>query len=609
MKEPLHHKVQPQHLARKAVVYLRQSTSQQVARNQESQKLQYAMIDRARKLGWQTIDVVDTDLGSSAAVGSARREGFERVMASVALGEVGIVLSREVSRLSRTDRDWCRLLEVCQVFDTLIGDEDHIYELGNLDDQLVLGIKGTLSVVELKILRMRMLQGQEEKARRGELLKRLPVGYQKGGASGKVTLDPDRRIREAISLIFKKFREVRTARQTFRWFRDHDIELPANEAQGPRIAWRIPTQGFIRDVLTNPFYGGAYVWGRRPVETVVVDGQVRKRQGRRRRAEQCRVFLPDHHEGYITWETYQENQRMMQRNSLKIKADESVGSARCGQGLLSGLLRCRRCGRKLHVRYWGRRGTAARYLCKGDFDAGGEYCLGFGGGMVDRLFSQKILEVVHPLGAEASLRAIEQSNTFEDSELQSLERQREQLAYEARRAREQYDAVDARNRLVAADLERRWNDKLELLEATTARITDLAHRRQRLSSEQEEQIRFLGRHFEEIWHSDACPVELKKEIIRAVIEEVIVDLDPEANRFKFVIHWKGGCHSELSMRKADPGTAQRTPMEALEILRSMAVRYGDDQIASVLNRLGYRTGKGMRWNPDLLTYPPSEMSG
>jgi len=590
-----HHKITSEHLARKAVVYLRQSTPQQVRRNRESQHLQYAMAERARKLGWHTVQVIDTDLGNSASVGTARREGFEEVMASVAVGEVGIVLSREVSRLSRTDRDWCRLLEVCQVFGTLIGDEGHVYDLSNLDDQLVLGIKGTLSVVELKILRMRMVQGQEEKARRGQMLKRVPVGYQKTDVSGSVVLDPDRRIRDAVARIFQKFREVRTVRQTFQWFRDHDIELPANRAQGPGITWRAPTQSFVRDVLANPFYAGAYVWGRRPMETVVVDGKVHKRQGRPRRAEECRVFLPDHHEGYISWDTYQENQRMIRRNSLNLKADESVGPSRAGRGLLAGLLRCGRCGRKLHIRYWGRSGKAGRYLCKGDYDAGGEYCLGFGGAMVDRLFSQKLLQVISPLGAEASLQAIDELSTSGNAELQSLRDQREQLEYEARRAFEQYNAVDARNRLVASDLETRWNTKLEQLKITKARIADLEQTAPRLTSDDEERIRYLGKHFEELWNTDSISPVLRKEIIRAAIEEIVVNLNIETNTLKFVVHWKGGAHTEITMKKAEPGNAQRTSMESLDIIGAMAERYGDDQIASVLNRLGHRTGKDMRW--------------
>src|ERR1700736_6255366 len=228
MTELLHNpKIKPEHLARKAIVYLRQSSDKQARQNKKRQLLQYASAERVRALGWQEVEIINSDLGTSAGLAAAQREGFEPILSSVALGEVGIVGSREVSRLSRTDKDWCRLLEVCQIFGTLIADEQQVYDLNNLDDQLVLGIKGTLSVVELKILRQRLQAGQESKARRGELFKRLPVGYARDGA-GKIVLHPDRRIREAIQLVFAKFRELWSVRQTFQWFRDHDVELPAN---------------------------------------------------------------------------------------------------------------------------------------------------------------------------------------------------------------------------------------------------------------------------------------------------------------------------------------------------------------------------------------------
>ena len=227
-------KIKPEHLARKAIVYLRQSSDKQVRQNKESQHLQYAVAERVRALGWNQVEVINSDLGSSAGIAAAQREGFERVLSSVALGEVGIVGSREVSRLSRTDKDWCRLLEVCQIFGTLIADEQQVYDLNYLDDQLVLGIKGTLSVVELKVIRQRLLAGQESKARRGELFKRLPVGYALD-TLGKIVFHPDGRVREAIQLIFTKFRELWSVRQTFQWFRDHDVELPANPIQGTRL--------------------------------------------------------------------------------------------------------------------------------------------------------------------------------------------------------------------------------------------------------------------------------------------------------------------------------------------------------------------------------------
>jgi DNA invertase Pin-like site-specific DNA recombinase len=588
-------KIKPEHLARKAIVYLRQSSEKQVRLNKESQHLQYAVAERVRALGWKQVEIIDGDLGSSAGIASTRREGFERVLSSVALGEVGIVGSREVSRLSRTDKDWCRLLEVCQIFGTLIADEQQVYDLNYLDDQLVLGIKGTLSVVELKVIRQRMLAGQESKARRGELFKRLPVGYALDPL-GKVVLHPDRRVSEAIQLVFTKFREHWSVRQTFQWFRDHDVELPANPIRGTRLIWKIPSQSLVRDILCNPFYAGAYVWGRRPLTTLLVEGRLKKRQSAMRPAEECRVFIRDHHVGYIDWATYEENRRMMRRNSVNWEGDESMAAVRAGQGLLVGLLRCGHCGRKLHVRYWGGRGTNARYLCKGDYDDGGQYCIGFGGGSVDRRVGQELLKMISPLGTEASLRALEELSAGDAAQRGALSSKLEQLEYEAKKAFEQYDAVDARNRLAASELERRWNEKLEEIEVVKQRLSSLDGKRFSLSPEEEYRIRSMGDHFAEVWQSERCPPTLKKMIFRTAIEEIIVRTDKEKRTLELIIHWKGGAHTQLAMERPRSATETTTPMEALEIIRRMAVRHGDDQIASVLNRLGYSTGKGKRWN-------------
>src|ERR1700730_13463086 len=586
-------KIKPEHLARKAIVYLRQSTEKQVRQNQESQRLQYDLGERMHALGWSEVEIISHDLGASAAIGAVYREGFERVLSSVALGEVGIVVSREVSRLSRTDKDWCRLVEVCQIFGTLIGDEQQVYDLSYLDDQLVLGIKGTLSVVELKVLRQRMQAGQESKARRGELFKRLPVGYIKD-ATGKIALHSDRRVVEAIQLVFTKFRELWSVRQTFQWFRDHDVELPANPIRGTRLVWKIPSQSLVRDILRNPCYAGAYVWGRRPVETLLIEGRLRKRQAANRRPEDCRVFIAGHHPGYIDWATYEENQRMIRRNSVNWQGDESMAAIRAGQGLLVGLLRCGHCGRKLHVRYWGGRGTNARYFFKRDYYDGGQYCLGFGGASVDRRLGQELLKVISPLGVEASLKALEELSAGDAAQRATLSNKLEQLEYEAKKAFEQYDAVDARNRLVAGELERRWNEKLEEVETTKQRLSSLNEKRWSLSSDEEESIRLMGENFAESWHSDSCPPTLKKMIFRTTMEEIVVRADADKRTLEFTIHWKGGVHTQLSMERPRSATETATPVEALEIIRRMAVRYGDDQIASVLNRLGHSTGKRKR---------------
>ena len=591
-----HPKISPAHLARKAIVYLRQSSPGQVRENLESQRLQYAMKDRARSLGFQDVEIIDSDLGASAALGSRERQGFRQLLAAVAIGEVGMILSREVSRLSRNDSDWCHLLELCQAFGTLIADADQIYDLATIDDQLVLGIKGTLSVVELKVLKSRLVQGQEEKARRGELLRLLAPGYKND--EGRMVKDPDQRIQTAVQLVFTKYRETWSARQTQKWFIDNEVRLPVNRRGNGKVTieWQLPAMTFIRSMLHNPIYAGAYVYGRNPVKMAVHDGRVVKRIGRVLPPEECRVFIRNHHEAYIPWEQFEENQRRLRAANLQRGSDESVSVIRQGHGLLCGLLRCGRCGRKMHVRYWGKSGTAARYMCPGDFQNGGAYCIGFGGATVDRRFSELLLEVIAPHGIEASLKAIENVNFEVDGRCAVFGHQLRQLEYEARRAFEQYNEVDPRNRLVAGELERRWNQKLEELDRGKKAFEEVAGQQQTLTAEQKQQLLKMGRDFNELWQSDCCPRELKKKIVRTVIEEIVVQLDEASQMLQFVIHWKGGCHTQFQMEKPRSGVGQTTTIEDLELIRKMADRYEDDEIARVLNKLKRRTGKGLSWN-------------
>lgn len=591
-----HPKIRPEHLARKAVVYLRQSSMKQVMENLESQRLQRAMAEHARAIGFAQVEVIECDLGVSASIGS-EREGFASLVSEVALGQVGAVVSREVSRLSRTDKDWCHLLEVCQVFDTLIMDEEQVYDLSEIDDQLVLGIKGTMSVVELKILKMRMLRGREEKARRGELRSRLPPGFIHD-ASEKVVLNPDRRVQEAIHLVFKKFRELWSARQVCMWFHENEIRVPVNAWGGGsrELKWKLPNQSFIQNLLRNPFYAGAYFYGRRPVETVFEGGKLVKRAGSPRQPEDCRVLLKDHHEGYIDWEEYERIRERLQRNSMRFDSDPKVAAVRSGHGLLAGLLRCGDCGRKLHVRYWGRSGTSARYFCKGNYDNGGSYCLAFGGHKVDARLSDEILAVLSPLGIEASLRAVEQLESRQEDRERALQTELEQLDFEVQRAFEQYDQVDPRNRLVASELEGRWNTKLEHRDRVREAIATIRLESPVLTADAEATIRSLGHDFTQVWSDPHCPVEIKKKIFHLLIEEIAVTLDTETNMLHFVVHWKGGCHTEIRLRKPQPATATKTTGESLDVIRKMAPKYGDGQIAAVLNKSGHRTGKGLRWN-------------
>ena len=589
-------KITSRHLARKAVVYLRQSSIAQVRHNVESQRLQYALKDTAKAYGFAQVEVIDVDLGMSAASGAQVREGFKQLLASVALGEVGIVLSREPSRLSRTDKDWCHLMELCRVLDTLIGDADNIYDLNRLDDQLLLGIKGTLSVLELGTLKLRMQQGREAKARRGELGRMLAPGYVMD-ADQRIVKDPNLRVQQAMAMVFSRFDVLGSIRQTHRWFHDEHIELPVNKAVRGRfeLRWQLPTTGFIKDVLSNALYAGAYVYGRRPINVIIKDGQTIKRQRSAQAAESASVFINDHHEGYIDWNTYQRHRNTMRGNGGNFVQDDAALAVRSGHGLLTGLLRCGRCGRKLHIRYWGKHGTAARYLCSGDFDTGGSYCLGFGGATVDRRLSELILGVISPQGVEASLVAITKSRGEGSDKRLALERQLQQARYEAERAFAQYDQVEPGNRLVAEVLEQRWNTKLEEQQRIAQELDALKDAAAALRPADELTLRELGKHFAEVWNSDACAMALKKRIARTLINEIVVDIDA-AQQLNMVIHWHGGCHTSFSMNKPMSGAVvHKTAIEDVELIKRMALRYGDDEIARVLSKLGRHTGKGNRW--------------
>ena len=509
---------------------------------------------------------------------------------------MGLVLSLEASRLSRTDQDWCRLLELCPLFDTLIADADYVYDVSTLDDQLVLGIKATMSVAELKVLHQRLQQGTEAKARRGELVRLLPPGYVRN-ASGQIVQDPDQRVQQAIDQVFRLFRQTRSIRQTFLWFQRRGLELPVNkrEQDNTRLVWHVPTQPFIGSILHHPCYAGAYVWGQRHTELVVVEGKVTKRTSTWQRPEDCRVFIPNHHEGYIDWETFEDNLCIMHNNATKTDPDEAVGAVRAGKALLAGLLRCGHCGRKMHVSYWGKSGTSPRYRCRGTFDAGGTYCVMFGGAGVDRRFTQELLNVISPLGLQASFEAIEGLNQREHEQRQTLEHKLAQLQYEAQRAFDQYNEVDPRYRLVAAELERRWNAKLEEVETVQATLAALSQHQRALTDDERATILHLGARFAAVWDSPHCPMALRKTIIRTVVQEIIVNEDATAGELQFIVHWRGGSHTRFDMPKPQWGLADQTAPEAIELIRQMAVRYSDEEIARVLNRQGRRTGKGNRW--------------
>jgi len=397
-------KIRPAHLERAAYVYIRQSTLTQVHENLEGQRRQYEFANYARSLGWAQVEVVDDDLGRSGS-GRVERPGFQRVVSAVCLEQVGGVFALEASRLARNNRDWHHLVDLCGLTSTLLIDGDGIYDPREFNDRLLLGLKGTMSEWELGVMRQRSLEALRQKAERGELYTTVPIGFLRT-RDDRCELDPDRRIQETLRLIFE---ELGSIRQVLLWFRAEKVEVPAVEYGpfGRAVVWKLPVYNSIHKVLANPIYAGAYAYGRTKTETGVAGGVAHKRSGVAVPQEEWAVLIPDHHEGYIGWDVYQANQKRIGENA-QMKGLMSRGAARNGASLLAGLLRCRRCGRRLHVTYTGRNGGVVRYSCRGAaINHGTDNCIAFGGLAVDRAVEQAIFSVIEPGAIDAALQAAE----------------------------------------------------------------------------------------------------------------------------------------------------------------------------------------------------------
>src|SRR5260370_15919192 len=452
-------KITTEHLWRSAIVYVRQSTSYQVVNNLESQRRQSGLVERGHQLGWSDVQVIDDDLGRSG--GGIARPGFEKLLAAICEGRVGAVLSIEASRLARNGRDWHTLLEFCGLVGTLIVDEDGVYDPRHPNDRLLLGMKGTMSEMELSLFRQRSLEALKQKARRGELFLTVAIGYVKS-AHDRIEKDPDRRVQEAIALVFAKFAELQTVRQVHLWMRQECLPLPAVEygPDGRKVVWKLPLYNTLYHILTNPIYAGAYAFGRTESRITIAGGRKRIVRGFRKDRGSWDVLIHDHHEGYIDWTEFERNQRLISDNANG-KSFMSRGSIRRGEALLAGLLRCGHWGRKLHVAYSGENGSSGPYHSPASqLNHGGDRCISFGGMRIDRAVGAEVIERLQPLGIEAALGAMEARRAENTEKRRQIELALDQARYEAARARRQYDAVDPANRLVAAELEQRWNARL-----------------------------------------------------------------------------------------------------------------------------------------------------
>jgi len=589
-------KISPDHLKRRAVVYIRQSSPGQVVHNQESQRRQYGLADHARQLGFQKVEVIDEDLGRSGS-GQVERPGFEHLVAEVCTGQVGAVLCIEASRLARNGRDWHHLIELCGLVRTIVIDPDGVYDPCILNDRLLLGLKGTMSEFELNLLRQRSLEAIRQKARRGELQFRLPVGF-RWTQNGKVEIDPDLRVQEAVHLVFAKMAELGSARQVLLWFRAEKTNLPAliAEAPGNAVVWKLPVYNTIWHMVRNPMYAGAYAFGKTESRTKVVDGRARKSDGHQKPVDTWMVLLRNHHSGYIAWEQFERNQVMLTDNA-HMKSRMEPKAARGGRSLLAGLLRCRRCGRMLHVAYSGSHGEVPRYHCRGaHINHGGNWCISFGGLRPDRAIAAEILKAVEGNAIEAALEVAARVAEQQRQRHRVLSLELEQAQYEVRLAARRYEAVDPDNRLVAAELEARWNAALQSAGEVEQRLrqNELPDNAARIPDK--ETLASLAQDLPAVWNSAATEMRLKQRIVRILVEEIIADVDESATEIVLMIHWTGGRHSELRVKKNLTGKHSRcTSLEAIEIIHQMAGKFPDDQIAATLNRLTFRTGTGNTW--------------
>jgi excisionase family DNA binding protein len=587
-------KITHEHLGRQAIVYIRQSTADQVSNNLESQRRQYGLADRARQLGWSDVAVIDDDLGRSG--GGVARPGFEKLLAAICEGRVGAVVSIEASRLARNGRDWHTLLEFCGLVGTLILDEDGVYDPRHPNDRLLLGMKGTMSEMELSVLRQRSLEALKQKARRGELFMTVAIGYVRIG-NNRIEKDPDRRITEAIALAFTKFAEMQSVRQVHLWLRHERIPLPAvtYSAEGRLIEWKLPVYNTVLHILTNPIYAGAYAFGRTGSRVSIEAGRKKVVRGFKKERKDWEVLIPNHHEGYLSWADYERNLGLIADNANG-KNPMSRGALRRGEALLAGLLRCGHCGRKLHVAYSGTDGNTGRYHCQGGFiNHGGDRCISFGGMRIDRDIGAEVIVRLQPLGIEAALAAQAVRSRASEDKRRQVELALEQARYEVGRARRQYDAVDPDNRLVAAELETRWNERLtvvrdleaELEELTTSPATEP-------TPADRERLMMLGADLQRAWTSAGVTPEARKRIVRTLIDEIVVRV--EDNALDLVIRWHGGDHSALKVKKNRTGQHRwSVEGETIDLVRVLARQMPDKAIASVLNRAGKTTGRGNGW--------------
>jgi DNA invertase Pin-like site-specific DNA recombinase len=541
-------KIKARHMDKLAIVYVRQSTLQQVSRHQESTRLQYGLVDRVVQLGWppQRVEVIDDDLGCSGATMEGR-PGFQRLVAEVGLDHVGIVLGIEMSRLARSCKDWHQLLEVCAVFGTLIGDLDGIYDPALYNDRLLLGLKGTMSEAELHVIKQRMLQGKEAKARRGELGMLLPMGYV-CHPSGEVIKDPDEEAQAVIALVFDQFERRGTINGVLQYLVRNGVRLPCRIKHGGRkgdLDWRRPSRATLSNMFHHPIYAGAYSYGRRPTDPR------RKKPGRPSTGrtvatlEDWAVLLKDKLPAYISWEQYERNRAQLAANRAS-----AAGVVRKGPSLLSGLLICGHCGLRMATQY-SSNGRGLRYTCsRMASDYGEPMCQSLAGGPLDKLVAEMILRALEPAALDVSLKVAGDIEAERARLREQWDRRLERARYESERARRQYNMVEPENRLVARTLERKWEEALAAEEAVKKEAARFfAQQPPSLSVEERESIRRLASDIPSLWNASTTSAADRQAIVRQLVDRVLVTVQGETEKVEVQIHWAGGYRTQTTVTR------------------------------------------------------------
>jgi excisionase family DNA binding protein len=587
-------KITDGHRARGAYVYVRQSTEHQVQTHLQSRQRQYELAELAVSYGWPRaeVEVIDEDLGRSGSSISGR-SGFARLVADVALGKAGIVLGLEVSRLARNNRDWYQLLDLCSLTATLIADADGVYDPASFNDRLLLGLKGTMSEAELHVLKGRMLAGLRHKASQGQLRFHLPPGYELD-EEAKIVKARDEQVVHMLDLIFAKVFEVGSVAGLLKRLQEEQLLLPRKGSTDHAVRWVRPYYKALYDTLTNPIYTGAYVYGRtRIVKALDAQGNARSRQ-KKQALESWDVLIRDHHPAYVSWEDFLRIRDMIAKNQ-PVALDQASRAVREGAALLQGLVRCGKCGRAMRVLYPGKAGrTYANYVCRGAQDQGGPQCQSVGSRRIDDVVASHFLDEMAPARVAVHLAAFQRLREEQDATLTQLELDLERARYESHRKERQYHAVEPENRLVARSLERQWNEALERARELEALIAQRRQpRRAALREVDEREIERLAADLPGLWRAPSTAARDRKRLLHAALEEV--QIVKEGRQANLKIIWKGG--AVVAKTVALPKTPPKSRAGDLpHLIRQLAQRHTDAQIARVLIRKGLKTPTGLSFN-------------